>query len=169
MATWVTALLVVGQTVSGAAQEIERGPRRRASRHEIEGLMEAYIISKLQEALDLTDEQFAKMVVAQKRLQGHRRDRRTSRQETLQQLRRAVRNPNSSDEEIAGLMKELEENEDAFLVQQRADYQAIDAILSLRQRARYRLLELEIERRLQELVREIRGRRPERQRPPPQP
>ena len=131
----------------------------RANRDEVQGMMDAYIISKLQETLQLTDEQYARMIVAQKKLQDHRRDHQRRRMETLRDLQRIVSGPDPGDEDISRLLEALENNRGEFVTQQQADYKAIDAILSIKQRARHRLLEVEIERRLQELVREIRGQR----------
>lgn len=141
------------------AQEPQGPGARRANREEVQGMMDAYIISKLQEALQLTDDQYARMIVAQKKLQEHRREHQRRRMEILRELQRTVSAPDPSDGEITPLLEKLQKNQLDFQTEQQADYKAIDAILSVKQRARHRLLEVEIERRLQELVREIRQQR----------
>jgi uncharacterized membrane protein YgaE (UPF0421/DUF939 family) len=152
----LTAFLLGPATADAFAQESQR--ERRAGGQDVEGLMEAYVISKLQEALDLTDDQFAKMIVAQKKLSEHRRNYRRDRNATLQQMRQALRTAESRDDRLESLLNELEERQTIFENQQRAGYEAIDAILDIRQRARYRILEQEIQRRFQQMIREVRGR-----------
>ncbi len=71
----LVAGLLVAAATPVAALPMSQEPRApsRADR-DIQGLMDAYIISKMEEALELDDEQFAKMVVAQRKLQQHRRE-----------------------------------------------------------------------------------------------
>ena len=64
-----------------------------------------------------------------------------------------------SEHELSSLLAQLDERQKEFESQQRAGYQAIDALLDVRQRARYRLLEVEVQRRFQQIVREIRQKR----------
>jgi hypothetical protein len=123
-------------------------------------------MSKLQESLNLTDQQFAEMVVAQKRVSEHRQSYRRTRSRTLQELRRLLGEPDVPDDVIASQLALLDELQESFNATQREDYEAIDEILDLRQRAKYRLLEQEIQARFQEMVREIRRvRSPEERRP----
>lgn len=134
---------------------------------DIQGLMDAYVISKMQEALELDDEQFARMVVAQKKVQQRRRDFQRERRENLKELQRLVRTADSKDQEIAALVEKLDSQRVDFVAATREDYRAIDEILSVRQRGRYRLLEVMLERRLQELMQDVRGRARNPDRRPP--
>jgi hypothetical protein len=164
-AFFIVGFLVVS-TATAVASFQETRPRRSA-RQDVEGLMEAYVISKLQEALELSDQQFAEMVVAQKKMSEHRQNFRRERQKVLEQLRRLLGSPDAHDDEIAPLLKRLGDLREELNSSERRDYEAIDTILDVRQRARYRLLEQEIQRRFQQMVREIRQRqniRPPRQR-----
>ena len=63
------------------------------------------------------------------------------------------------------LLDELDSLEIEFSQNQRARYAAIDDILEIRQRARYRILETEIQRRLTQLMRQVRGQRRDQPRP----
>ena len=63
------------------------------------------------------------------------------------------------------LLDELDALEIEFSQNQRERYAAIDEILEIRQRARYRILEAEIQRRLTQLMRQVRGQRREQPRP----
>ena len=155
----LVAGLLVAAATPVAALPMSQEPRApsRADR-DIQGLMDAYIISKMEEALELDDEQFAKMVLAQRKLQQHRRDYQRKRRESLRELQRLVRAADSEDEKIVALVGQLDTMKADLETTLREDYRTIDEILSARQRGRYRLLEVMLERRLQELMREVRGR-----------
>jgi hypothetical protein len=146
-------------------QQSPLGPQRDG--REIQELIDAYIISKMQDALQIDDEQFAKMIVAQKNLQQHRRDYQRQRGAILRELQAMVRGSESPEDEVAARLERLEELKSEFEASSREDYRKIDAILTVHQRARYRLLEVMVERRMQELVQKVRGRQgnPDRRRP----
>ena len=139
----------------------------RPGREDVEGMMEAYILSKLQEALELSDEQFGQMVVAQKKLQDVRRRYRRERMETIRQMRQILRHEDGEEDELTTFLERLDTLRADFLKEEDERYDAIDAILDVKQRARYRILEVEIQRRLQQLMRRARGQgeRPRRQFP----
>jgi hypothetical protein len=158
--TFVVGLLVF--STATALASYQETPPRRSQRQDVEGLMEAYVISKLQEALELSDQQFAEMVVVQKKMGEHRRSFRRDRQNVLGQLREHLRSPDRPDDEITPLLKRLDGLQEELNSQLRADYEAVDKILDVRQRARYRLLEQEIQARFQQMVREIRRRQERR-------
>jgi Spy/CpxP family protein refolding chaperone len=160
---FVVGLFTVASVTTFATAQERQG--RRVGREDLEGLMLGYVISKMQEALELTDEQFGQMVVAQKKITEHRRKYRTGRQQTLKQLRQALKDPETEDPQITAMLTQLEDSKSQFEAQQRADYQAIDEILNVRQRARYRLLEVDIQRRFQQMVREVQERRNPKPRP----
>ena len=98
-------LLILGAASAFGSMQEQRP--RRAKRGDMEGLMEAYVISKLQESLDLTDQQFAEMVVAQKKLSGHRRDYRQERSRTLQELRQLLGQSEVPVDEITPMLTRL--------------------------------------------------------------
>lgn len=150
------AQLVLFCAAPAAPQEEDPRP----SGEELEGMIEAYVVSKLQESLGLTDEQFGKMFVAQKKLQDARRSYRKERAGILREMRQALRRDDAGEEELSPLLSELEELRQKFLEEERARYRDIDALLDVRQRARYRILEAEIQRRLQQLIRQSREPKP---------
>lgn len=157
MKTLLVFAFAVSSSMTSASTQEPAG--RRAGQADVEGLMEAYVISKLQDALELTDEQFAQMVVAQKRISEHRWDYRRERATVLQQMREELQSTDGREERLASLLARLDELQRGFEDQEREHYRAIDAILDIRQRARYRVLEQEIQRRFQQIAREIRERR----------
>lgn len=129
------------------------------NRQDVRGMMEAYVLSKLQDALDLTDEQFGQMVVAQTKLSDTRHEYRQNRMRVLRQMRQILQDEDAGENELQPLLDELEALREEFLASEKSRYQAIDAILDVRQQARYRILEVELQRRLQEMMRRVQGRR----------
>jgi Spy/CpxP family protein refolding chaperone len=152
------AVVLSALLVAGLARSQEREPRpngpNNPNHEELEGMMDAYIISKLQESLDLSDEQFGRMVVAQKKLQDARRSYRRERGEVLRQMRQSLRREDASEAELGPLLSKLDEMRDEHDAEEKKRYADIDSILDVRQRARYRILEMEIQRRLQQLIRQ---------------
>ncbi len=132
----------------------------RPSGEEVDGMIDAYILSKLQDALVLSDEQFGRMVVAQKKMQDARRSYRRERSEVLRQMQQALRSEHAGETELSPLLSRLDELHQSFLAEERVRYRDVDAILDIRQRARYRILEGEIQRRLQQLIRQSREPKP---------
>ena len=158
-----SVLLSVFAIATGStAQNRERNPQ--PNRQEVEGMMEAYILSKLQDALDLTDEQFGSMVVAQKKLSDTRREYRRDRMQILRQMRQTLQREQAGESELQPLLSQLDTLRDDFASNEKSRYAAIDSILDIRQRARYRVLEVEIQRRLAEMMRQVRGRGNDRRR-----
>ncbi len=128
-------------------------------------MMEAYILSKLQDSLDLTDEQFGSMVVAQTKLSDTRRAYRRDRMQVLRQMRQTLKREQAGESELQPLLSQLRTLGDDFASNEKTRYAAIDSILDIRQRARYRILEVELQRRLGEMMRQVRvggnNRRPQ--------
>jgi len=155
----VLILAFFASLLTGAASGQEERDLR-PSGEEVDGMIDAYILSKLQDALILSDEQFGRMVVAQKKMQDARRAYRRERNEVLRQMRQALRREDSGETDLPPLLSRLDERHQSFLEEERARYRDIDAILDVRQRARYRILEGEIQRRLQQLIRQSREAKP---------
>ena len=148
-------LSVLAIATGSTAQNRDRNPQ--PNRQEVEGMMEAYILSKLQDSLDLTDEQFGSMVVAQKKLSDTRREYRRDRMQVLRQMRQTLQRDQAGESELQPLLSELDTLRDEFASNEKSRYAAIDDILDIRQRARYRVLEVELQRRLGEMMRQVRG------------
>jgi len=151
----LVSLSVLALATGSTAQNRDRNPR--PNREEVEGMMEAYILSKLQDSLDLTDEQFGSMVVAQKKLSDTRRAYRRDRMEVLRQMRQTLQREQAGESELQPLLSQLDTLKDDFAANEKTRYAAIDTILDIRQRARYRILEVELQRRLGQMMRRVRG------------
>ena len=179
MIRYALALALVASVASagqeGPGEATER-PDRRLPREEAFRMVDAYVVSNLQESLDLTDEQFVKLLPLIKRLQTDRRTLVQRRQQSLLELRRLLGAGEATEARVADLLgrvKAAEADEPAVL---RKDRDAIDAALGPVQQAKFRILELEVERKIRELMGQIRserrgtpGSRRPGTRPPPQP
>lgn len=139
-------------------------------------IVDAYVLSNLQESLDLSDEQFVKLLPLVKRLHNGRRDFAQRRIRSLMELRKLLASGAATEGRVAELLKELKavENEEPQALRKAMD--AIDATLNPLQQAKYRVLEADVERRIRELMRQMggpgpagRGRRPDNPELPPPP
>jgi hypothetical protein len=120
-------------------------------------MVDAYVVSTLQESLGLTDQQFARLLPAVRRLQSTRRDFAEKRRETLVEMRAILASGTGTEGRIAELMSRLKamEHDEPEAVRREAD--AVDAQLTPVQQAKLRLMEARIEQRLRELVRRGQG------------
>jgi Spy/CpxP family protein refolding chaperone len=125
-------------------------------RDDIGKMIDAYVISNLQEGLGLNDEQFVKLLPLVKRLQSDRRALAQRRQRTVGELRRLLQSGTATDARVSELLRELKavETEEPAVI--RRDRDALDAALTPVQQAKYRLMEVELDRRLRDLVSQAR-------------
>jgi hypothetical protein len=160
------AALVLIAAVAGAGQERPgRGTERpgagdrRAPRDEAFRMIDAYIVSNLQESLDLTDDQFVKLLPLVKRLQSDRRAFVQRRQRVLMELRRLLGSGGATEPRVTELLRDLKaaEAEEPAVIGK--DREAIDGTLSPVQQAKFRVLELEVERKIRQLMNQIRSER----------
>ncbi len=124
-------------------------------------VVEAYVLSNLQEGLGLSDDQFVKLLPLVKRMQTDRRDFAQRRMRILLEMRKQFGSGTATEARVVDLLKELkalETDEPGVL---RKDMDAIDAALSPIQQAKYRVFEVEVERRIREAMRQMGGPRPE--------
>jgi Spy/CpxP family protein refolding chaperone len=133
-------------------------------------MVDAYIISNLQESLALTDEQFVKLLPLVKRLQSDRREAAARRAQAMRQMRRLLGSGRASEAQVVDLLQQVKAMEAEEPEKQRRDLAAIDAVLTPLQQAKFRVLEMEVDFRIREIMGEVRQRRPgARPRPPARP
>jgi hypothetical protein len=141
---------------------------------EIQKIFDGYLLVQVQDALGLSDQQFAQAVPRLKALQDTRRRHQQERGRLLMELQRLTR-PGSGrgrggDEVI---IKErlalLQENEARFAADLRQAYNALDEVFDVRQQGRFRVFEEQIERKKLELLLRARQNpnRPMQKRQPP--
>ena len=155
------ALLLAGAATLAAQERPRAGASAapRAGREDVFKIVDAYIVSNLQESLDLSDDQFVKLLPLVKRLQNDRRSFAQRRQQAIQEMRRLLKSGGATEGRITALLAEakgVEQEEPAAL---RKDREAVDAALSPLQQAKFRVLEVEVEQKLRELMTSIRQAR----------
>ena len=167
MAAWLAGV------ASAAAQEpmppdpIAPGGEMRPG--EIQRLVDAYLVIEAQQALALSDQQYPQFLTRLRALQETRRRNQQERSQLMQQLQR-LSNPRARQgSEEDGMIKErltaLHELDARNAAEMRRAYAALDEILDVRQQARFRLFEEQIERRKIELL--MRARQQNRPNPGP--
>ena len=126
LATLALALVVSAPVLAQGRPGAGQGQRR----DEAFRMVDAYIVSNLQESLALTDDQFVKLLPLVKRLQTDRRAVLQRRQQALMELRRLLASGDATEArvtELLGEVKAAERDEPGLL---RKDRDAIDAVLS---------------------------------------
>jgi hypothetical protein len=150
----VSPLLMMGsgvRPVSALGQESPRPDPGRAARDEAFKMVDAYVVSNLQESLGLTDEQFTRLLPLVMKLHNDRRDLVHRRLQSLRELRRLLASGGATEAQVDERLREvkkLENDEPAML---RRDRDAVDAALSPLQQAKFRVLEAEVEQKIRGL------------------
>ena len=132
-------------------------------------MVDAYVVSNLQESLGLTDDQFARLLPLVMKLHNDRRESVRRRIQSLRELRRMLTAGGATEAQVEERLREhkkLEAEEPALM---RRDLEAVDAALSPLQQAKFRVLEAEVEQKIRALRERMRmerrpgahGRRPE--------
>src|SRR5215813_1550659 len=113
---------------------------------EIQRLFDAYVVMQAQQALQLSDEQFPKFLARVKSLQEVRRRGQMQRGRMLQELRRLSQTP-GQDDALRNQLKALNDLDARLGTEVRQALDGVDQTLDLRQQARFRLFEEQMERR----------------------
>ena len=120
-------------------------------------MIDAYFVSNLQESVGLSDEQFVRVLPMVKRLQNDRRQYAQRRQRALQEMRKLLQSGAATEGRLEELLRELKAVESEQPQAIRRDLEVIDGVLTPVQQAKYRILELEVERKIRELMTQMRG------------
>ena len=138
---------------------------------EIQKLFDAYIVVVAQRALELSDSQYPQFIAKLRVLQDARRRNQQERNQLMQRLQRltAPRAPAVESGMIEGVLKSLQELESRNAAELRKAYDDLDQVLEVRQRARFRVLEEQIDRRKIELLMRARQQNRPNARPLPKP
>ena len=129
--------------------------RPNMSPAEIQRIFDAYLIVQAQDALGLSEAQFAQFLSRLRALQNTRRVHQQERMRIIQELQRLTnpRNPNPGDEPtIRERLKALHDVESRSATEIRKAYTAVDEVLDARQQARFRVFEEQIERKKLDLL-----------------
>ncbi len=154
---WLTlALLLVGSGSFGQ----EELPSALPAREEAFRMVDAYVVSNMQESLGLSDEQFVKAIPLVKKLQRERREYLFERGRVLREMRRLLRQGGAVETQVLDLLKQARALDAEGPERTRRNLEALDALLSPIQQAKYRVLEGEVEQRMRELMNRTRAVRP---------
>jgi len=144
------------------AQEEPAAGAERPGRAEAFKMVDAYVMSNLQESLGLSDEQFAKAIPLVTKLQTERREYYFERTRKMREMRRLLRQGGATEAQVLELLGQVKALDADGPARARRDLEALDAVLTPLQQAKFRVLELEVEQRMRELVRRARPREGER-------
>jgi hypothetical protein len=137
---------------------------------EIQRLFDGMMVMEAQDQLTLTDRQYPEFITRLRALQETRRRNQQQRSRIMMELQRMT-NPRSQERADESAIKqrltELQELESRAAAELRQAYNAIDTVLDVRQQARFRIFEEQMERRRLDLVQRARQMR-QQQTPPRQ-
>jgi len=156
------ALLAGSGAVAARAQGRPPGAGRQgeARREEAFRMVDAYVVSNLQSSLGLSDEQYTKVLPLVTRLQSERRGYLMERARLLREMRRLLDSGAATEADVTPALQRLRAVEADGPARVHRDMEALDAALSPVQQAKYRLLELDVEQRLRDLMGRLRANRP---------
>jgi Spy/CpxP family protein refolding chaperone len=140
-----------------AQQGGDRGDRHGPPRDHVFKMLDAYFVGNLKERLDLTDEQLARLMPHVRRHQDHRRQLAQRRFRAMVEMRRVLLSGTATEAAVLELLREVKAVEAEEPATLRRDMEAIDAVLTPVQQAKYRLLEAEVERRIRRAMSRSRG------------
>lgn len=160
---------VAAWAVVHAFQQDSDRERRRRPREEVFRMVDAYFLDHLQQRLELTEDQAARLSPLVKRLQTDRRELAHRRGRAMQELRRVLVSGGATEARVQELLSEIKTVEAEEPARLRRDLEAIDAVLTPVQQAKYRLLEAEMERRVRQALTRMRGPRPPHRKRPRDP
>ena len=136
---------------------------------EVLNMLDAYALVQAESALELRDGQYGEFVTRLKRLQDTRRRNQQDRNRQIQELRRMTQPRGAAgppqqpqakrddDSVIAERLKALKEHDVRAATELSRAYDALDEVLDVRQQARFRAFEENLERRKIDLL--MRARR----------
>lgn len=128
---------------------------------ELAAALDAYALVQARQWLALADDQYRVFAARLKRLQEARRRNQRVRHRLVLELRKLVGNraaPGADEASITAQLAALREHDDRSAAELRQAYDALDEVLDVRQQARFRLFEEQIELRKLDLMMRARER-----------
>lgn len=140
-------------------------PSENLTPAELNRLFEAYAVLQAQSMLRLTDDQYADFIMRLRALQNVRRRHQQARQRLVQDLRKLTNPQNLTPDEAAikTTMETLTRADATAYEEIRQATEQVDELLDIRQRARFRVFEDNLERWKLDLLSRV--RRPARNKP----
>lgn len=146
-------VLVSGTAYAQRGAQAQEGPAPLAA-GEVQKLLDGYALVQAQEFLGLNDAEFNAFMPKLRALQETRRRNEQERARLLQELRRMT-NPKAAqvpDADIRDRVRALRELETRSVVDMQRAMEGVDQTLDIRQQARFRIFEQEIEQRKLQLL-----------------
>jgi hypothetical protein len=172
----VGAIAVAGASASASQQAPPERPGRAGrandapSAVELMNILDAYAIVQAEHALSLSDTQYMQFVTRLRKLQEIRRRSQRERNQVIRELQNLtgpqVTGP-IDETAVRERLKTLREHDERAASEIRRAYDAVDEVLDVRQQARFRIFEENIERRKLDLLVRARERaaRPKQETP----
>lgn len=154
---WAALGLILIFAVNAGAQPPGRyGQRSPKPGSEEMQAFESIKLWRMTQALDLSEEQAAKIFPKLHALQKERRQFRQNYRRIMQELAALVRDPRGDENQIIKKIKELDKTEKTFRELERKNEEEIKALLTPIQQAKFILFKEKFERDLRQILREMR-------------
>ena len=158
IAAWSSASGASAQPAKGKQAQQNQPPAAAApdpqnvSPNEVRRMFDSYALLQAQDALKISNDQFPTFLIQFKALQELRRKTQQDRNRLVVDLRRLALAEKPDEARMKERMKELRDLEEQGHTDIRKAYDSIDAVLDVRQQARFRVFEAQMEQRLLQLV-----------------
>ena len=154
IATVVAGLLLCAAAAFAAPQQPAAQAGEGANPAEVQRLFDGYALVQAQQFLQLSDDQYAKFLPRFMALQNARRQALQQRARVLNEIRLMTRPDGGAgtEDQIKVAMKQLQDVEERGDAETKKALDGVDQTLDVRQQARFRVFEEQMERRKLELV-----------------
>ena len=125
---------------------------RSVSPAEIQRMFDSYALIQAQDQLKITDEKFPQFLARFKALQDTRRRNMQERSRIVQELRQLSNDAQGDETQMKDRLKALDELDARTQADVAKAYESINQVLDVRQQAKFRVFEENMERRKLELV-----------------
>ena len=161
---WIaaTVLVVMGFVAPARAQARAGAAAEDVTPAELQRMFDGYSILQAQESLKLSDDQYAKFLPRFKALLDTRRQTLQQRTRVLNSIRRLLMEAQPDEGMLRDALKQLQEIDTRGEADAKRAYEGIDQVLDLRQQAKFRVFEEQMERRKLAMVTEARARQANR-------
>ncbi len=169
------AAVVSAVLMLGAAPAWAQGPAQRPGRQggpggtspaELQQMFDAYALIQAQDQLEIDDAHYPQFLARFKVLQDIRQRALTERARRLNDLRRLTTGDAVDEGQVRDRLRELDALDQRTANAEHEAYGKIDEVLTVRQQARFRLFEEQMERQKVDLL--MRARQANRRQVPPQ-
>ena len=172
---FVVVLGIAGVSVHAQERGGRQGRQNRqapaaegVSPAEVQRMFDSYALMQAQEQLKISDAVFPRFLSRFKALQDVRRKALQERTRLVVELRQMVNQPQPDDAKLKERLKAVQDLETRAQVDVKKAYEAIDEVLDVRQQAKFRVFEENMERRKLDLVMRARASRNQANRKQPQ-